>query len=164
MVPGCKVPLAASLCIALPGRCGAWGTTLCSVSLPSWFPEVDSEARILGRPVVLLSLYLRIRQDGGGGRCLGDDSLHSPFHPHELALHRPRMCLSAHGSCAIGPECPVTGSGHQNTQTTKLSRNQPLTQSLAIERDFDSPTSGHSRSSIRFLQAPSSDGHSFLLR
>lgn len=66
LVPGCKVPPAASLCIALPGRCGAWGSTLCSVSLPSWFPEVDSEARILGRPVVLLSLYLRIRQDGRG--------------------------------------------------------------------------------------------------
>lgn len=98
----------------------------------------------------------------GGGRCLRDDSLHSPFHPHELALHRPRICLSAHGSCAIGPECPVTGSGHQNTQTTKPSRNQPLTQSLAIERGYDSPTSGHSRSPIRFLQAPSGDGHSFL--
>lgn len=47
--------------VALPGRCGARGMTLRAVSLPSWFPEADSEARILDRPVVvLLSLYLRV--------------------------------------------------------------------------------------------------------
>lgn len=61
MVPGCKVPIG-GVALRWPYLSGAEPRARRSapaVSRPSWFPEADSEARILGHPVVLLSLRIR---------------------------------------------------------------------------------------------------------